>query len=87
MNGDFFYGLPVNLEDLLYARSIEGNRIELKAGWDEQIKRAVVRTVCAFANDFLNLGGGYLILGVREEGGRPVLPPAGLGDLDLERLQ
>lgn len=87
MNGDFFDGLPVNLDDLLYARSIESNRIELKAGWDDRIKTSVVRTVCAFANDFLNLGGGYVILGVREEGGRPVLPPAGLGNLDLERLQ
>lgn len=87
MSKEFFDGLPVSLEDLLYARSIESNRIELKAGWDEKIKTSVVRTVCAFANDFLNLGGGYLILGVREEGGRPVLPPAGLGNLDLERLQ
>ncbi len=87
MTGSSFDGLPVNFEDLLHARSIESNRIELKAGWDDRIKAAVVRTVCAFANDLLNLGGGYLILGVREEGGRPILPPAGLGTLDLERVQ
>ncbi len=80
-------GLPVNLDDLLHARSIESNRIEFKAGWDERIKAAVVRTVCAFANDLLNLGGGYLILGVREEGGRAILPPAGLEKVDLERVQ
>ncbi|MEA2599112.1 MAG: ATP-dependent helicase RecG [Acidobacteriota bacterium] len=80
-------GLPVNLDDLLHARSIESNRIEFKAGWDEQIKASTVRTICAFANDLLNLGGGYVILGVREEGGRAVLPPAGLGNLDLDRVQ
>ncbi|HKI00944.1 MAG TPA: ATP-binding protein [Thermoanaerobaculia bacterium] len=82
-----FDGLPINLESLLHGGSIESNRIEFKAGWDEHIKPAVIRTVCAFANDFLNLGGGYLILGVREEGGRPILPPAGLQTLDLEKLQ
>jgi ATP-dependent DNA helicase RecG len=80
-------GLPVNLENLLHARSIESNRIEFKAGWDERIKTSVVRTVSAFANDLLNLGGGYVVLGVREEGGRAVLPPVGLAGLDLERLQ
>ena len=80
-------GLPVNLENLLHARSIESNRIEFKAGWDERIKAAVVRTVCAFANDLLNLGGGYVVLGVREEGGRAILPPVGLSGLDLERVQ
>ncbi len=80
-------GLPVNLDDLLNARSIESNRIEFKAGWDEQIKASTVRTICAFANDLLNLGGGYVVLGVREEGGRAILPPIGLGTLDLDRIQ
>ena len=87
MNGPDLDGLPVNLEDLLQARSIESNRIEFKAGWDERIKASTIRTVCAFANDLLNLGGGYVILGVREEGGRAVLPPVGLSGVDLERLQ
>lgn len=87
MNGQEIDGLPVNLENLLHARSIESNRIEFKAGWDERIKASVVRTVCAFANDLLNLGGGYVVLGVREEGGRAILPPVGLSSLDLERVQ
>jgi len=87
MTDTSFNGLPVNFEDLLQGRSIESNRIEFKAGWDDRIKASVVRTVCAFANDLLNLGGGYLILGVREEGGRAVLPPVGLTNVDLERVQ
>ncbi len=47
--------LPLNLDDLLRQRTVEGDRIEYKAGWSPD---AVVRTLCAFANDFENLGGG-----------------------------
>ena len=47
--------LPLNLDDLIRQRTVEGDRIEYKAGWNPD---AVVRTLCAFANDFENLGGG-----------------------------
>ena len=67
--------LPINLEDLLRQRAVEGERIEYKAGWNPE---TVLHTVCAFANDFHNLGGGYIILGVEEKEGRPVLPPKGI---------
>jgi ATP-dependent DNA helicase RecG len=46
-------GLPINLDNLINQRTIEQTRIEYKGGWDEHIKAAVVRSVCAFANDFL----------------------------------
>ena len=52
--------LPPNLDDLLRQRAVEGERIEYKAGWNPD---AVVRTLCAFANDFENLGGGYVVIG------------------------
>jgi ATP-dependent DNA helicase RecG len=45
--------LPINLEDLLRQRTVEGERIEYKAGWNPD---ATIRTLCAFANDFENLG-------------------------------
>lgn len=80
-------GLPFNLEDLISLRSIEGNRVEFKSTWNKQIKADVIRTICAFANDLLNMNGGYIILGVEEEGGRPILPPRGLDDLDLDKIQ
>ncbi len=80
-------GLPLDLDSLLHARAVESNRLELKATWDPQTKPAIVRTVCAFANDLLNLGGGYMAIGVEERGGRPLLPPRGLGGTDLDRLQ
>jgi len=41
--------LPVNLHDLLHQRTVEGERIEYKAGWNPD---AIIRTLCAFANDF-----------------------------------
>jgi ATP-dependent DNA helicase RecG len=80
-------GLPIKLDDLINRRTIESNRVEFKATWNHPIKPAVVRTVCAFANDLLNLNGGYVILGIEDEGGRPVLPPRGLDELNLELVQ
>lgn len=80
--------LPTSLDSLLHARTIEGHRREFKATWNDAIRPAVVRSVCAFANDLQNLNGGYVILGVEEDDtGRPILPPVGLGDLDLDRVQ
>ena len=48
--------LPINLQDLLRQRTVESARMEFKAGWNPD---AIIRTLCAFANDFENLGGGY----------------------------
>ena len=68
--------LPINLEDLLRHRTVERDRIEYKAGWNPD---AIVRTLCAFANDFENLGGGYIVIGQDCDGnGQPVLPPVGI---------
>jgi predicted HTH transcriptional regulator len=58
--------LPINLNDLLHQRTIESERIEYKAGWNPE---AVLHSICAFANDFHNLGGGYIVIGVSEENG------------------
>lgn len=52
--------LPINLEDLLRQRTVEGDRIEYKAGWNPV---RIIPTLCAFANDFENLGGGYVVIG------------------------
>jgi len=76
--------LPVNINDLLTARTVEWERLEFKAAWNPQ---AVLHTMCAFANDFHNLGGGYIIIGVGEDNGRPVLPPAGLPARQLDTIQ
>lgn len=81
-------GLPVSIEDLIHARSVEDNRREFKAAWNPATQTAVVRTICAFANDLLNLNGGYVILGVETDtGGNPVLPPRGLENANVDTIQ
>lgn len=77
--------LPIKLQDLLRQRTVEGERIEYKAGWNPD---AIVRTLCAFANDFENLGGGYVVIGQDcDADGRPLFPPVGLAENQLDRIQ
>ena len=72
--------LPISIDVLLHGKAVEWERLEFKAGWNPL---DVLQTICAFANDFHNLGGGYIVVGVAEADGRPVLPPAGI---DLSRV-
>ncbi|MCF0211922.1 MAG: putative DNA binding domain-containing protein [Bacteroidales bacterium] len=67
--------LPINIEDLLNQRKVESNRIEFKRGWNPT---SIYRTIGAFANDFDNLGGGYIIIGVEEENGMAKRPVCGV---------
>ncbi|RVU35688.1 transcriptional regulator [Rheinheimera riviphila] len=77
--------LPINLIDLLRQRTVEGERIEYKSGWNPD---AIIRTICAFANDFENLGGGYVVIGQDcDANGQPVFPPVGLADNQLDKIQ
>ena len=82
--GSIAMNLPININDLLTARSVEWERLEFKAGWNPE---SILHTLCAFANDYHNLGGGYIIIGVAEEDGRPVLPPVGLPATQLDAIQ
>lgn len=76
--------LPINLTNLLHQRTIESERVEYKAGWNPE---SIVHTLSAFANDFHNLGGGYVMEGVAEENGQPVLPPVGLAPEQIDAIQ
>lgn len=77
--------LPINLLDLLRHRTVEGARIEYKSGWNPD---AILRTICAFANDFENLGGGYVVIGQDcDADGQPIFPPVGLPDNQLDKIQ
>lgn len=67
--------LPINIDALLNGTAVEWERIEFKEGWNPE---EIVQALCAFANDFHNWGGGYLVLGVKTQDGRPILPPDGL---------
>lgn len=80
--------LTLNLQDLLHFRGVESPRVEFKASWDPKTAGVqMIRTICAFANDFQNLNGGYIILGVAQEDGAAVLPPKGLSAAEVEEAQ
>lgn len=76
--------LLVNIEDLLSGAIVEGSRMEFKKGWNPT---TIMRTICAFANDFENEGSGYIIVGVAEENGKPVRPVKGFDPNDYETVQ
>ena len=76
--------IPINLNNLLSGKTIESERIEFKRGWNPG---AVYRTICAFANDFSNSGGGYIILGVEEANGIAVRPVEGIDENLIDSIQ
>ena len=76
--------LHINIEDLLSARTVESDRIEYKKGWNPD---AIYRTICAFANDFENIGGGYIIVGAEEKNGRAKRPIKGIPAEQLNAIQ
>ena len=76
--------LPINIDELLNGQIVEWERLEFKEGWNPE---SFIHTASAFANDINNWGGGYLILGVKEEDGQPVFPPAGLAPNKIDAIQ
>lgn len=76
--------LPINIESLLSGQTVEWDRIEFKKGWNPE---DVMRSVCAFANDINNWGGGYIFIGIEENDGRPILPPHGLQLSQFDTIQ
>src|SRR3982074_2022042 len=75
---------PINLRRLLGGQVVESERIEFKRGWNPL---SVLHTLCAFANDFHNLGGGYIVIGIAEQDGVPQLPPVGLNPYEIDAIQ
>ena len=65
-------------------KSVESERIEYKEGWNPS---AIYRAICAFANDFSNIGGGYIIVGVRANDGIPVRPVKGIPGNQIDKIQ
>ena len=77
-------GLPVNINELINGITVEWERIEFKEGWN---RVEVLHTVCAFANDMNNWGGGYIVIGIKENKGRALLPPVGLAPDRIDSIQ
>lgn len=60
--------LPINISDLISKKTIEDSRIEYKRSWNPE---KILHTICAFANDYENIGGGYIVVGIEEKDSRP----------------
>ena len=76
-------GIPANIDDLVNRRVIESTRIEFKAGYNPN---PIIHSICAFANDIDNIGGGYIIIGVEEEDGSPVFPLKGVPQNEIDGI-
>ena len=76
--------LPVNIEELVHGNTVEWERLEFKQGWNPE---DIIHSVCAFANDLHNWGGGYIVVGIAENAGKPILPPAGLEAEQTDAIQ
>lgn len=76
--------IPTNIKTLLSGEVVEWARIEFKETWDAATS---LKSICAFGNDLDNWGGGYIVIGVKEEDGCPVYPLQGVPVEKLDKYQ
>jgi ATP-dependent DNA helicase RecG len=76
--------LPINVDSLVHGNTVEWERLEFKKGWNPE---DVIHSMCAFANDLHNWGGGYIIIRIAENNGQPILPPEGINQNLLDGIQ
>ena len=76
--------LPTSIENILNENIVENARLELKKNWNPE---PILHTICAFANDIDNWGGGYILIGIEEENGRPKMPITGLETFEIDSIQ
>ena len=58
--------------------------MEFKSDWNPT---PIIHSICAFANDIDNVGGGYIVVGVEENDGTPVLPVKGIPQERVDGIQ
>jgi ATP-dependent DNA helicase RecG len=76
--------LPINISELIHGKVVEWERLEFKEGLNPE---SILHSVCAFANDINNWGGGYIVVGITANDGVPQFPPKGLANESLARIQ
>lgn len=76
--------ISLKIETLLGGKVVEKNRVEYKEGWNPS---DITHSICAFANDYANVNGGYIVIGVKEDNGVPILPPKGILKEQLDGIQ
>jgi ATP-dependent DNA helicase RecG len=75
--------IPINIDDLINKRIVESTRIEFKSDFNPN---PIIHSICAFANDIDNLGGGYIVIGVEEKDGSPVFPLKGIEQSRIDTI-
>lgn len=75
--------LPISIDALIRQQIVENTRIDYKRDWNPE---DIVHSICAFANDIDNWGGGYIIVGVEEQNGMPKLPISGLNKDSVDAI-
>ena len=76
--------ISISIDTLIENRVVEKNRVEYKAGWDPE---PIIHTICAFANDYSNVNGGYIVIGIEEKNGIPKMPPKGIPKEKIDSIQ
>ena len=75
--------LPISIDSLIRQQIVENSRIDYKRDWNPE---DIVHSICAFANDIDNWGGGYIIVGIEEQNGMPKLPITGLNKDSIDAI-
>ena len=76
--------IPLKIETLLEGRVVEHDRVEYKTGWNPN---DIIHSICAFANDYDNTNGGYIVIGVKESNDMSVFPLEGVPKEKLDSIQ
>ncbi len=76
--------IPVSIDQLINENIVEWARIEFKNGWNPN---STLKTISAFANDIDNWGGGYIIIGAKEENDKIIRPVTGLDENIIYHVQ
>ncbi|MDE5777566.1 MAG: ATP-binding protein [Lachnospiraceae bacterium] len=63
---------------------MESDRIEFKAGWNQD---DIYHSVCAFANDYNNEGGAYILVGIEEKDGIAVRPVKRIPENMIDKIR
>ena len=76
--------IPISIDNLLRDNIVEWARIEFKERWNPD---TTLKTISAFANDFDNWGGGYIVIGIKEKNGKIVHPVNVLNKESIDGIQ
>ena len=76
--------IPITIEKLLNENIAQPARIEFR---ENRNPDTTLKTISAFANDFYNYGGGYIVIGIKENQGQIDLLNSGLNINEIDNIQ